>query len=548
MPYAQFHYPFEEEVRSKGSSLPPLGIPRGASLPPLGGPRGAFPADFIAEGVDQTRGWFYTLHVIAAMVFDNVAFKNCVSNGLVLDKNGNKMSKRMGNAVDPFETIEKFGPDALRWYMITNAQPWDNLKFDINGVDEVRRKFFGTLYNTYSFFALYANIDNFRYQEPDFPIEQRPEIDRWILSELNTLISYVDKSYEDYEPKQAGRAIFDFVNDYLSNWYVRLCRRRFWHGEYTEDKISAYQTLYTCLETVAQLASPIAPFYADCLFRDLNNVTQRQNAESVHLTKMPVANETLIDKELETRMQLAQKICSLTLSLRKKNNIRVRQPLEKIMIPVSGTEQRAQIEAVEHLILSEVNLKSIEYLTESSNKLVKKIKPNFKILGPKYGQMMKSIAEVVAAMEQHAIAELERHNEFLITVDNQPITLTLEDVEITTEDIPGWVVASEGFLTVALDVVITEPLYQEGIARDMVNRIQNLRKEAGLEVTDRIRLMVEKREEIFDAVNNNIAYICRETLMDELVWQDKLQGADIHTVDISDDIMVMMKIEKNKLL
>ena len=552
MPYAQFHFPFENNNSSqiKGTcptsnvqNLSHAGTPNFTTLVES---MGTFPADFIAEGVDQTRGWFYTLHVIAAMIFDNVAFKNCVSNGLVLDKNGNKMSKRMGNAIDPFETMEKFGADALRWYMITNAQPWDNLKFDINGVDEVYRKFFGTLYNTYSFFALYANIDNFHYREPDFPIEQRPEIDRWILSELNTLIYNVDKYYNDYEPTQAGRAIFDFVNDYLSNWYVRLCRRRFWQGEYTADKISAYQTLYTCLEVIAQLMSPIAPFYSDCLFRDLNNVTQRQNVESVHLTTMQASDNRLIDKELETRMQLAQKICSLTLSLRKKNNIRVRQPLAKIMIPVSGTKQEQQIKSVEHLILSEVNIKNIEYLTESSNKLVKKIKPNFKILGPKYGQMMKSIACAIATMDQYSISELKHHKEFLINVGNQPLTLTLEDVEITTEDIPGWVVASEGFLTVALDVVITEPLYQEGIARDMVNRIQNLRKESGLEVTDRIRLIVEKKDEIFDAVNNNIAYICRETLMDDIVWQDEIQDANVQTVDISDDILVMMKIEKIK--
>lgn len=522
MPYAQFHYPFENKEKLDQF----------------------FPSDFIAEGVDQTRGWFYTLHVIATMVFDNVAYKNCISNGLVLDKNGNKMSKRLGNVVNPFETIEKYGPDALRWYLMTNSQPWDNLKFDFSGIEEVRRKFFGTLANTYSFFAMYANIDGFAYKEPDIALEKRPEIDRWILSELNTLIKTVDGCYENYEPTQAGRAISDFVNDYLSNWYVRLCRRRFWHGEYTEDKISAYQTLYTCLEVVSQLMSPIAPFYAERLFCDLNNVSGRFEADSVHLTKMPEVNASMIDTDLETRMQLAQQICSLTLSLRKKNNIRVRQPLAKIMIPVAGERQKAQIEAVEDLILSEVNVKEIEYLAEDSNKLVRKIKPNFKALGPKYGQAVKQVTAAITALGQADIARLEKEKIFELTVNNNPVELSIEDVEILTEDIPGWVVATEGGITVALDVTITPPLYQEGIARDMVNRIQNLRKEAGFEVTDKIRLTIEKRTEIFDAINSNNAYICSETLTGELIWNDKLQGEDIHVVDISDDIMVMLKIEK----
>lgn len=519
MPYAQYFYPKNNISAS-------------------------FPADFIAEGVDQTRGWFFTLHAIATMISDSVAFKTVISNGLVLDKNGNKMSKSLGNGIDPFAMIEKYGPDAVRWYMITNSQPWDNLKFDENGIDEIRRKFFGTLYNTYSFFALYANIDGFSYAEPDVAPEKRPEIDRWILSELNTLIKTVDASLDNYEPTQAGRAIANFVNDYLSNWYVRLCRRRFWHGDYSEDKISAYQTLYTCLETVAQLAAPIAPFYADRLFCDLNTATGRFGADSVHLTKMPVANDALIDKDLENRMQMAQQICSLTLSLRKKNNIRVRQPLQKIMIPVANQKQENQIKAVEDLIKSEVNIKEIEYLTEDSNKLVKKIKPNFKVLGPKFGPLMKAIGGAVAGMNQEAIAELERNRSFALVVNNETIELTVEDVEILTEDIPGWVVASENDITIALDVTITEPLYQEGIARDMVNRIQNLRKESGLEVTDKICLTIEQQNDIFVAINQNKAYICSETLVGELNWSDKLEGEDIQEVEISDAIQVRLKIKK----
>ncbi|MDR0363821.1 MAG: isoleucine--tRNA ligase [Bacteroidales bacterium] len=519
MPYAQYYYPKNSIADS-------------------------FPADFIAEGVDQTRGWFFTLHAISTMISDSISFKTVISNGLVLDKNGNKMSKSLGNGVDPFEVIEKFGPDAVRWYMIANSQPWDNLKFDVSGVDETRKKFFGTLYNTYSFFALYANIDGFTYSEPDIALNKRPEIDRWILSELNTLIKNVNVSFDHYEPTQAGRSIANFVNDYLSNWYVRLCRRRFWHGGYSEDKISAYQTLYTCLETIARLAAPIAPFYMDRLFSDLNSATGRFKENSVHLTKMPVAVDAMIDKDLERRMQLAQNICSLTLSLRKKNNIRVRQPLQKIMIPVVDQKQTEQIQAVENLIKSEVNIKEIEYLTEESNKLIKKIKPNFKILGPKYGQAMKAISADIAKMDQETIAKFEKERSIKLNIDNETIELLLEDVEILTEDIPGWVVASENGVTIALDVTITELLYQEGIARDMVNRIQNLRKETGFEVTDKIRLTVEKRDEIFVAVENNKAYICSETLVGELNWNDRLEEGQIHDVEISDEIKIKLKIEK----
>ena len=459
MPYAQLHYPFENKEIVDNRSY--------------------YPADFIAEGVDQTRGWFFTLHAIATMVFDSVAYKNVISNGLVLDKNGNKMSKRLGNAVDPFGTIEKFGSDPLRWYMITNSSPWDNLKFDVDGVDEVRRKFFGTLYNTYSFFALYANVDGFTYAEADVPMEERPEIDRWILSLLNSLIQEVDACYNDYEPTKAGRAITDFVNDNLSNWYVRLNRKRFWGSAMSTDKLSAYQTLYTCLETVAKLMAPIAPFYADRLYMDLIQVTGRDHVVSVHLADFPVADASLINKELEARMQIAQDVTSMVLALRRKVNIKVRQPLQCIMIPVVDETQKRHIEAVKDLIMSEVNVKEIHFEEGASGILVKKVKCDFKKLGPKFGKQMKAVAAAVAEMSQEAIAELEKNGRYTFVLDGAEAVVEAADVEIFSEDIPGWLVANEGTLTVALEVTVTEELKREGIARELVNRIQNIRKSSG---------------------------------------------------------------------
>jgi isoleucyl-tRNA synthetase len=521
MPYAQYHYPFENKENLDEY----------------------FPADFIAEGVDQTRGWFYTLHAIATMAFDSLAYKTCVSNGLVLDKKGNKMSKRLGNAVDPFETIAKYGPDATRWYMITNAQPWDNLKFDLDGISEVQRKFFGTLYNTYSFFALYANIDGFEYKEADLPIEERPEIDRWILSELNSLVKFTDEAYRDYEPTRAGRAISTFVSDHLSNWFVRLSRRRFWKGDYSADKISAYQTLYTCMETVARIMSPIAPFFAERLFLDLNGVTGKEEAESIHLADFPVADESLIDKKLEERMQLAQQISSMVLSLRKKTNLRVRQPLAKIMIPVLGEDFEAQVEKVKDLILSEVNIKEIEYLSESGV-LVKKIKPNFKALGPKYGKMMKQISGVVASFTQDDIATLETEGSKEIEVNGENITLLISDVEITTEDIPGWVVANDGKLTVALDITLTEELKNEGHARELVNKIQNIRKEKDFDVTDKISVILEKRDGLDAIVETNFDYICSETLTTSLNFAEKLEEDQSQEIDLTEGLITRIAVEK----
>lgn len=518
MPYAQIHYMGEELKANQ------------------------FPADFIAEGVDQTRGWFYTLHAIATMCFDSVAFKNVISNGLVLDKNGNKMSKRLGNGVDPFETLSKYGPDATRWYMITNSQPWDNLKFDAEGVDEVRRKLFGTLYNTYSFFALYANLDGFSYQQPDLAIEQRPEIDRWILSELNTLVATVDEAYADYEPTRAGRAIQEFVDAYLSNWYVRLCRRRFWKGDMTDDKVSAYQTLYTCLDTLALLMAPIAPFFSERLFLDLNSVTHRHNAESVHHIAFPAVHAEFIDKALEERMQLAQQICSMGLSLRKKSNLRVRQPLAKILLPVQSDHLRQQVERVAHLICSELNIKGVEFLTADNNVLVKKIKPNFKTLGPRYGKIMKAISAAVVAFSQEQISAIEAQGRMELTVEGQPVELLLSDVEIATQDIPGWVVANEGSLTVALDIVLTDELRHEGIARELVNRIQNIRKEQ-FDVTDRILVDLVSGE--WDmAVDAHREYICSETLCTELNLVAAIHSDQQQTIEIIDGTPVAIWVRK----
>lgn len=505
MPYAQIHYPFENKELLDN--------------------REVYPADFIAEGVDQTRGWFFTLHAIASMIFDNVAYKAVISNGLVLDKNGNKMSKRLGNAVDPFSTIEKYGSDPLRWYMITNSSPWDNLKFDVEGIEEVRRKFFGTLYNTYSFFSLYANVDNFAYQETDIPVNERPEIDRWILSVLNSLIKEVDTCYNEYEPTKAGRLISDFVNDNLSNWYVRLNRKRFWGGEYTQDKLSAYQTLYTCLEAVAKLMAPIAPFYADRLYTDLINATGRDNVVSVHLAKFPEFNSNLIDKDLEARMQMAQDVTSMVLALRRKVSIKVRQPLQCIMIPVVDEEQKAHIEAVKSLIMNEVNVKEIKFVDETAGVLVKKVKCDFKKLGPKFGKQMKAVAAQVAEMSQDAIAELERNGKYALMIDGNEAILDATDVEIFSEDIPGWLVANEGKLTVALEVTITEDLRKEGIARELVNRIQNIRKSSGFEITDKIKITLSKNEQTDDAVNEYNSYICNQVLSNSLILADNVTDA-----------------------
>ena len=522
MPYAQWHYPFEnQDLIDKGQT---------------------FPADFIAEGVDQTRGWFYTLHAIATMVFDSVAYKNVVSNGLVLDKDGKKMSKRLGNAVDPFETMDNHGPDATRWYMISNANPWDNLKFDIEGIVEVKRKFFGTLYNTYSFFALYANIDAFSYAEDDIPLNERPEIDRWILSELHTLIKKVDEAYADYEPTKATRAISDYVQENLSNWYVRLCRRRFWKGDYQKDKISAYQTLYTCLLTVAKLSAPVAPFFMDRLYKDLTNTTLKDKFESVHLSHFPEYDASLIDEALESKMAKAQTISSLVLSIRQKEKIKVRQPLQKIMIPVLDDKQRHEIEAVADLIMSEVNVKEIELLDDASDILVKRIKPNFKVLGPKYGKEMKQIAQSIGALGQEDIQKIEQEGEISLQIENKIINLQLQDVEISSQDIEGWLVASQGPLTVALDVTINDDLRKEGIARELVNRIQNIRKESGYEVTDKIDIKILKDGLVENAVESNLSYIKAETLTAELNFEDKLENG---TAIAFDQVNTKLFIEKH---
>ena len=521
MPYAQIHYPFENKE--------------------IFDDRKVYPADFIAEGVDQTRGWFFTLHAIATMVFDSVSYKAVVSNGLVLDKNGNKMSKRLGNAVDPFATIEQYGSDPLRWYMITNASPWDNIKFDIDGIEEVRRKFFGTLYNTYSFFALYANVDGFDYSEPDVDWKERPEIDRWILSLLNSLVKDVDGFLDTYEPTRAGRAISDFVNDNLSNWYVRLNRRRFWGGGMTTDKLSAYQTLYTCLETVAKLMAPIAPFYADRLFCDLIAATGREKVESVHLSEFPVCNEAMIDKDLEERMQMAQDVSSMVLALRRKVNIKVRQPLQTIMVPVVDAHQQESIEAVKALILNEVNVKELKFVDNAAGILVKKIKPDFKKLGPRYGKIMKALAAAIQAMSQDEINAFEKAGTFTLTVEGQEAMIERADVEIISEDIPGWLVANEGRLTVALDITVTENLRKEGLARELVNRIQNLRKSSGYDITDKISVTVLSNDGMDEAIKDFNSYIANQVLAVSVEITDVI--SDAAEMDF-EDFKLSVRIEK----
>ena len=522
MPYAQWHYPFEnKDLVDKGF---------------------AFPADFIAEGVDQTRGWFYTLHALGVLLFDKVAYKAVVSNGLVLDKNGNKMSKRLGNVVNPFETLETYGADATRWYLVTNASPWDNLKFDLSGIQEVQRKFFGTLYNTYQFFVLYANVDGFKFEQAYIPVKDRPEIDRWVISSLHSLVQTVTVAMDDFEPTIAGRAIETFVDEHLSNWYVRLCRRRFWKGTYSEDKIAAYQTLYECIETIARLMAPIAPFFCDQLFRNLNGLTKRFEATSIHHIDFPKADPSKMDAALETRMQLAQDICSLVLSIRKKVNIKVRQPLQKILIPVLDPAMKLSIEQMEELILAEVNVKEINYITETEGVISKKLKPNFKLLGAKLGTKMKQASAVIADLTQNQISELERNGTLTILVEESPIILLINEVDIIAEDIPGWSVAVKGNLTVALDISLSEALLKEGHARELVNRVQNIRKEANFELTDKILLQIVDNQHLKESINEFSEYICREILATQIDWVSSLEeGVDIEINDQKLRILVRQK-------
>ena len=522
MPYAQVHYPFE----ISGEAF-----------------RKVYPADFVAEGVDQTRGWFFTLHALAVMLFDSVAFKNIISNGLVLDKNGNKMSKRLGNAVDPFEVLEKYGADAVRWYMISNSQPWDNLKFDVDGVDEVRRKFFGTLYNTYSFFALYANVDGFTGKEKEVPVAERPEIDRWIISLLNTLVADVTRYLENYDPTPAARAIQEFVGENLSNWYVRLNRKRFWGGGLSDDKLAAYQTLYTCLETVAQLSAPFAPFISDRIFTDLNAVSGRHSEVSVHLSSFPVADTSLVDRDLEEKMALAQKVSSMVLALRRKVNIKVRQPLSKILVPVLDPVVKEHIEAVRSLILSEVNIKELEFIEDTTGVITKRIKPNFKTLGPRYGKQMKQISAKVAAFSQADIAQLERTDSWTTEIDGVKIEATAADFDITSEDMPGWLVTTEGKLTVAMDITLTDELRKEGLARELVNRIQNIRKDSGFEVTDKIRVTFEKNDALRAAVSAYRDYIASQVLAVEILETESLTDAATQELDL-DDMTVKVLVKR----
>jgi isoleucyl-tRNA synthetase len=522
MPYAQWHYPFEnKDLVDKGLS---------------------FPADFICEGVDQTRGWFYTLHTLAVMLFDSVAYKAVMSNGLVLDKNGNKMSKRLGNVVNPFETLQTYGADATRWYLVTNASPWDNLKFDLSGIQEVQRKFFGTLYNTYQFFVLYSNVDGFKFEQTYIPVSQRPEIDRWIISSLNSLIQTVTTAMDDFEPTVAGRAIETFVDEHLSNWYVRLCRRRFWKGTYTDDKISAYQTLYECLETITRLMAPIAPFFCDQVYRNLNGVTKRFNATSIHHLDFPIADASKMDVALEARMQMAQDICSLVLSIRKKVNIKVRQPLQKILIPVLDPATKSAIELMEELILAEVNVKEINYITETEGVISKKLKPNFKLLGAKLGTKMKEASAAIAGLNQAQISQLEKEGVLDLVIEGISIPLLISEVDIIAEDIPGWSVAVKNGLTVALDISLSPALLQEGNARELVNRVQNIRKEANFELTDKILLRIVDNTELKDSINKFSDYICREILAFEIDWVSSLEeGVDVEINDQKLRISVLQK-------